>query len=299
MVDENNQPVPRVEIIFHFENGSSRTIYTDASGRFEIHGVNDSQVHLAISKPGYFRIDDRMIDLSSGNNEVSITLNHETEIQQKLEVQSSPIQIDPDTTSHQETLVQHEILNVPVASSHDLQQSLRVIPQVVADTGGRLHVAGARQGQTEVLLDGFEINDPGTGTFTSRVNVDAVREVSVETGGFGAQYSHAGGGIISLDTQSGDDRVRFGVTNFIPEISLDQGAHFGDWYPRVTFSGPLRKGKAWFSEAMTIQHTFQIKRTSRWSEYGLAMGWRQSSSFAGEPYFQEYFTGELSFQFAE
>ncbi len=258
MIDENNQPVPRVEITFHFGKGTSQTIYTDAAGRFELHGVNDSQIHMTLSKPGYFRIDDRIIDLNPGNNEVSITLNHETEIQEKLEVQSSPIQIDPDTTSHQESLVQHEILNVPVASSHDLQQSLRVMPQVVSDTSGRLHVAGARQGQTEVLLDGFEVNDPGTGAFTSKVNVDAVREVSVETGGFGAQYSHAGGGIISLDTQSGDDRVRFGVTNFIPGISLDQGLHFGDWYPRVTFSGPLRKGKAWFSEAMTIQHTFRL-----------------------------------------
>jgi hypothetical protein len=258
MIDENGLPVPRVEIILHFVRRSSRAVFSDTAGRFELLGLNESQIHLIISKPGFFRIDDRVLDLTAGSNEASITLNHETEIQEKLEVESSPVQIDPDTTSHQESLVQHEILNTPVASSHDLQQSLRVIPQVVADTNGRLHVAGARQGQTEILLDGFEINDPGTGAFTSTVNVDAVREVSVETGGFGAQYAHAGGGIISLDTQSGDDRLRFGITNFIPAISFQQGTHFGDWYPRVTFSGPLKKSKVWFSEAMTIQHTFRL-----------------------------------------
>ncbi len=191
---------------------------------------------------------------------MSLSLNHETEIQEKLEVESSPVQIDPDTTSHQESLVQHEILNIPVAASHDLQQSLRVLPHVVADPNGRLHVAGARQGQTEVLLDGFEINDPATGSFNSRVDVDAVREVTVETGGFGAEYAHAGGGIIALDTQSGDDKLRFGITNFIPGVSLQEGAHFGNWYPRATFSGPLKKGKIWFSDALTIQHSLSIVR---------------------------------------
>ena len=258
VIDEDGQPVPRVEIVHHLNGGTSQTVYSDAAGRFELQGLAESQIHLTISKPGFFRLDDRTVDLSAGSTDLSITLNHETEIEEQVEVKSAPVQIDPDTTSHEESLVQHEILNTPIPSSHDLQQSLRIIPQVVADPNGRLHVAGARQGQTEILLDGFEMNDPGTGGFTSRVNVDAVREVSVQTGGFGAQYAHAGGGIISLDTQSGDDKLRFGITNFIPGLSLREGAHFGDFYPRLTFSGPLKKGRVWFSEAMTIQHTFHL-----------------------------------------
>jgi hypothetical protein len=258
IVDEDGQPVPRVEIVLRSGSEGSRTIYTDAAGRFELHAVGSSPVHLSLSKPGFFRIDDRVLNLEPGVNEVTLTLNHETELQEELEVKSDPIQIDPDTTSHQESLVQHEIQNTPVPSSHDLQQSLKTMPQVLADVNGRLHVAGGRQGQTEVLLDGFEINDPASGNFTSRVNVDAVRTVSVETGGYGAQYSHAGAGIISLDTQAGDDHWRFGATNFIPELSLQQGVHFGNWYPRGTFSGPIKKGKAWFSEAVSIQHNFRL-----------------------------------------
>jgi hypothetical protein len=258
VIDEDGQPVPRVEIVLRSGSGSSRTIYTDTVGRFELHAVASPQVHLSLSKPGFFRIEDRVLDLEPGANEVTLTLNHETELQEELEVKSEPVQIDPDTTSHQESLVQHEILNTPVPSSHDLQQNLKTMPQVLADVNGRLHVAGGRQGQTEVLLDGFEINDPAAGNFTSRVNVDAVRTVSVETGGYGAQYSHASAGIISLDTQAGDDHWRFGATNFIPELSLQQGVHFGNWYPRGTFSGPVKKGKAWFSEALSIQHNFRL-----------------------------------------
>ena len=112
-----------------------------------------------------------------------------------------------------------------------------------------------------MLMEGFTSPEPGRdkrkfywmdlrsmtrrrAAFTSRVNVDAVREVSVETGGFGAQYAHAGGGIISLDTQSGDDRLRFGVTNFIPDVSFQQGTHFGNLYPRADFFRPAQEGQS-------------------------------------------------------
>jgi hypothetical protein len=260
VIDENGEPVPRVEVGLHFGNGGSQTIFTDTSGRFELRLGNISQVHLSLSKPGFFRIDDRVLDLAPGANEVALTLNHETELQEKVEVHSEPVQIDPDTISHQESLVQHEILNAPVPSSHDLQQYLRTIPQVVADASGRLHVAGARQGQTEVLLDGFEINDPANGNFTSRVNVDAVRAVTIETGGYGAQFAHASAGIVEIDTQSGDDRWRFGITNFIPDVSLQEGTHVGNWYPRTSISGPIKKGRAWFSDALSVQRNFRVVR---------------------------------------
>jgi len=40
----------------------------------------------------------------------------------------------------------------------------------------------------------------------------------------------------------GDDRWRFGVTNFFPGISSESGIHVNKWTPRLEFSGPLAKG---------------------------------------------------------
>ena len=279
IIDENGQPVPRVEILLRPKGGESRTLYSDATGKFEPQSFDTNQIVFTLSKPGFFRIENRAIELSPGPNDITLTLNHETELEEKVEVQSQPVQIDPDTTSHQESLVQHEIMNTPVASSHDLQQNLKTMPQVLADSSGRIHVAGGRLGQTEILLDGFEINDPTSGGFTSRMDVDTVRAVTIETGGYGAQYAHASAGIISLDTQSGDDRWRFGTTNFIPGISFQQGTHFGNWYPRATFSGPIRKGKSWFSEAATVQHTFRLLKE-------LPTGQNINSQWSGDSLFR-------------
>ena len=258
VLDEDSQPVARVEIAEANAVANVPTLYTDAAGRFVMRFPTAGHVSLNFSKPGFFRIDSKEIDLASGINEVTITLNHETEFLQSVEVHSSSEQIDPDTTSRQESLVQREIVNTPVPTDRDLQQSLTTMPQVVSDSRGTLHVAGARQGQTEILLDGFEMNNPGTGAFNTRINVDAVQDVDVQTGGYGAQYAHAGAGVLAIDTISGDDKWRFGVTNFAPGLNLQDGVHFGNWTPRITFSGPFKKGKVWFSEAVTGQRTFHV-----------------------------------------
>ncbi len=300
IVDENDQPVARVEIEFRLADGNSGAVYTDSAGNFQISAPEGSRIRLTISKPGFFRIEDRDVDVPDEASEVSITLNHETEMKENLEVQSLPVQIDPDTTSHEESMVQHEILNAPTPSSHNLQQSMSILPQVLMDSSGALHVAGARQDQTEVLLDGFEVNDPGTGAFNTRVNVDTVRDVTIQTGGYGAEYAHAGAGILLLNTQMGDDKLRFGITNFIPDVSFQQGIHFGDWYPRVTFSAPLKKGKIWFSDAMTLLHSFAYvpglpggqDTDSNWSADNLL---RLQANFTPKNIFQANFLYNWSF----
>jgi Carboxypeptidase regulatory-like domain/TonB-dependent Receptor Plug Domain len=258
VLDEDAQPVARVEIVQANAATGTEPVYTDAAGRFQIDFPAAGPVVLSFSKPGFFRMDNKQIDLTPGINEVAIPLSHETELQQNVEVHSTSTQIDPETTSHEETVVRRQMIDIPVPTDRDVQQSLTTMPQVLADASGRLHVAGARQGQTEVLLDGFEINDPGTGAFNARMNVDAVQDVSVQTGGYGAEYAHAGAGVLAIDTVTGDDRLRFGVTNFVPGLNFQSAVHFGNWYPRITFSGPFKKGKAWFSEAVTGQRTFHL-----------------------------------------
>jgi hypothetical protein len=135
---------------------------------------------------------------------------------------------------------------------------LPAIAGVVQDNSGAIHVAGGRSGDAEYLLDGFEIGDPVTGELTSRLDIDSVREVQVASGRYGAQYAHAGGAVLDLKTYVGDDRWRFGTTDFFPAVNLQQGLHLGNWYPRFNFSGPLHKGRAWFSDGVSIQHSFSL-----------------------------------------
>jgi len=56
----------------------------------------------------------------------------------------------------------------------------------------------------------------------------------------------------------GDDHFRFFATDFVPGVQDRRGIHLGNSTPRFTFSGPLRKGKAWFYEAVEGEYDFNI-----------------------------------------
>ncbi len=135
VVDEDGLPISRVEVTARWGADAAvetLTVYTDAVGEFQIPSISADKITFSLSKPGYFRVEASVLDLKAGVNDANLNLNHETELSQKVEVRSGPVQIDPNTTSHQETLVQHEVLNTPVPSSHDLQQSLFTMPNVLA-----------------------------------------------------------------------------------------------------------------------------------------------------------------------
>jgi hypothetical protein len=259
VVDEDGKPVAGLEISIRHPGQEAFLTHTDAAGLFEYAADTAGEYRLSLNKAGFFRVTDRPLELRDGVNQITFTVNHETEIHEEVQVYSSGEDIQPLDSSHADSLIAREIRDIPVQSTHDLRNSLEVLPEVVRDNSGQLHIAGGRATETQYLLDGFDIGDPVTGNLTVRVNVDSVRSAQVESGRFGAQYGNAGAGVLALDTAVGDDRWRAGATNFVPGVSAENGGiHITSWYPRLTLSGPLRKGRAWFSEALSIQRTLSL-----------------------------------------
>lgn len=258
VVDEDGKPVSLLEVRIQAPDGNIQVLHTDVAGAFEYAGSRTGEYRLSFNKAGFFRLTGQTFALKEGRNEISVTVNHESEIREEVEVYSSSDTISPTVTTNSETLLAREIRDIPVTSTHDLRSSLVTLPEVVRDSSGQLHIAGGRTGETQYLLDGFDIGDPSTGDLNVRVNVDSARAAEVESARFGAQYGRAGAGVLALDTSVGDDRWRAGATNFFPGISAERGIHLTSWYPRLALSGPIRKGRAWFSEALSVQHTLSL-----------------------------------------
>jgi hypothetical protein len=234
-----------------------RTI-TDDTGYFFVGNLRPGLYRIRIEKLGYFILENQIIELTAASGEFAFTLNHEEEVHEKVDVTVPQNSIEPTMTQSTETLTQKEIIDVPVASSHNLLQSLVAMPWVLMDNGGQLHIAGARNSDVQYLLDGIDVGDPATNEQTSRMIVEAVRTAEIQTGRFGAEYAHPGGATLDYSTREGDDRWRFNTTDFIPGINVQDGVQLGNFYPRVTFSGPILPGDLWFSESMDFLHTVAV-----------------------------------------
>lgn len=258
VVDEYGIPVADLDIAIRSGSDPNRRIQTDASGLFILDLPAAGEYRLSLNKIGYFRLEDQKILLKEGTNEYTFTVNHEFELHEQTDVYSSSESIKPQETSHSHTLIAREVRDIPVKSTYDLRSSLQVLPEIVRDNEGELHIAGGRTRETQYLLDGFDIGDPVTGNLSVRINVDSVQNIEVESGRFNTRFGDGGAGVLAIDTSSGDESWRTGATDFLPGISLKEGLELTSWYPRLTLSGPIRKGRAWFSDALCLQRTLSF-----------------------------------------
>lgn len=260
VVDEDGVPITAAKITLQIQNGKAFRAETDGAGRFVLHDLPPGDYQVETRKEGFFVLAGEVLTLHDGKNEVTLSLRHAEEVREKVQVTAQANQIDPQDTTQRETLTARDIRDIPVPNSHILQDSLIAMPEVVQDNVGGLHIAGARSGETQYLLDGFEVGDPINNTLSARLNVDAARTAEVQSGRIGAGYAHSGASVLNLETPDGDDKWRFGTTNPVPGFDIQRGPRLGNWYPRFTFSGPIERGRFWFSDAISLQHTFTLVR---------------------------------------
>ncbi|MGH9453842.1 MAG: carboxypeptidase regulatory-like domain-containing protein, partial [Terriglobia bacterium] len=219
VLDENSVPLAAAQIKLEDSSGRVYLTETDKAGRFTLRKLPTGDYKLEVRKEGFFIIANRALALHSGDNQLTLTLNHAEEVHQQIQVTAPANQIDPLDTAQRSTLTARDIRDVPVPNSHILAESLVALPEITQDNAGNLHVAGARSGETQYTLNGFDISDPTNGTLTARFNIDATQAAEVQTSGFSAGYAHSGANILSLETPDGDDKWRFGTTNPAPGIN--------------------------------------------------------------------------------
>jgi hypothetical protein len=260
VLDENGQPVAGVQVKLEGLGKQRISALTDDAGYFSVPNLAPGEYTVQMEKVDFFVLRGQTIQVSAATSDFTFTLNHIQEVREKVDVVADPNRIEPTETPQSATLTSTEFFYIPVPSSHDYQQSMVALPQIVRDNQAVLHIAGARATQSQYLMDGFEVGDPVSGTLTIPLIVDALRTAEVETGRFGAEFAHPGAAILKFETPEGDDHWRFNATDFIPGLRSEQGVRLGNYYPRITFSGPLVKGKLWFLQSFSFDHTLSIER---------------------------------------
>jgi hypothetical protein len=260
VLDENGLPVAGVQVKLEGLARGTFSALTDDAGYFSVSNLAAGAYTVEMEKVDFFVLRGQTIQVTPDSAQFTFTLNHIQEVREKVDVVADPNRIEPTETAQSATLTSTEFFYIPVPSSHDYQQSLVALPQILRDNQALLHVAGARGTQAQYLMDGFEVGDPVSGALSLPIIVDALRTAEVQTGRFGGEYAHPGAAVLKFETPDGDDHWRFNATDFIPGISVQQGVRFGNYFPRITFSGPLVKGKLWLLQSFSFDHTLNIVR---------------------------------------
>ena len=248
LIDENGVAVASARVTLASPPQPTISCQTDFSGRCPLPSLSPGRYQLHVEKAGYYAVDQPNVEIAPASL-VEVTISHQQEVRETVDVHESPLAIDPAQVSSTETISGLDILNIVYPSTNDYRNALNFIPGVVSDQSGQPHVAGAQTYQTLTQLDGFNVTQPANGQLLVRVSTDAFRSIQVEPSREPAEAGKASGGLLSLNTGIGDDHFRFFATDFIPSAQDKHGLRFDQFLPRFTFSGPIEKRRIWFYNA--------------------------------------------------
>jgi hypothetical protein len=253
VVDQNSVVIAAAQVLVQEPSQPALRIATDYAGRCTWTPRQSRLYTIRVEKPGFYQSTTTEVD--PRDKTLHIVLTREELIQQQVDVTASAPGIDTEQLSDQKALDVPEIANIPYATNIDIRGILPYTPGVIADSSGQIHVAGGETFMTLDTLDGFDIRSPVFGTFDLRLNADAVRSIDTETTRYPVQYGRATGGVVAFTTGTGDNKFRYDATDFIPSFRNQKGLRFDTFEPRFTFSGPVRRNKLWFFEAIDSQYS--------------------------------------------
>jgi Carboxypeptidase regulatory-like domain/TonB dependent receptor len=248
VIDENGVAVPDARVFLQMPSLPALRCQTDFTGRCRFPALAPGQYQLRVQKEGFYELVQPSVAITPGSN-FEVAIAHQREVREIVDVHESPPAIDPAQVAAQETISGLDVINIVYPGTQDYRNVLNFIPGVVQDQSGQPHVAGAQTYQILTLLDGFNVTQPANGQLLIRVSTDAFRNIQVEPSREPAEAGKGSGGLLSLNTGIGDDHFRFSATDFIPSIQNKHGWRFDQFLPRLTFSGPIEKGKIWFYNA--------------------------------------------------
>jgi hypothetical protein len=251
-VDENGVAVEGAQVTVTEPGQAPEHLRTDFAGvcTYALRQQNPYQLH--VEKPGYYATDASGIE--AGQSSVKVVLAHEQIVHEQVNVTASPPGIDTQEIPDQTTMNTPEIVNIPFQTSRDIRYLLPFYPGVVQDSSEQVHVAGSEAWETLYTIDGFDVRSPAEGTLDMRVSTDAVRSIDSETTRYPVEYGRATGGVLAFATGMGDNKFRFNATNFIPSYRDNNGIRIDKFVPRFTFSGPLRRDRAWWYDGVEIEY---------------------------------------------
>src|SRR5580692_8197208 len=244
------------------EIGAVRAIVTDSTGRYDAASLAVGKYEVSAEQSGFRTEVKTGITLTIGQRaEVNLMLAVGG-VKQSISVEETALQLAVTTADFSGLVGETQVKDLPL-NGRSYDQLLTLNPGVVNYTsqraggigtsnsvvGNMFSASGRRPQENLYILNGVEFtsasevnNTPG-GTSGQLLGVDAVREFSVVTDAYGAEYGKRPGAQINIVTASGTNQFHGDAYEFLRNSALDARNFFdhGDIPPfrRNVFGGSL------------------------------------------------------------
>ena len=258
VIDQDGLPLPGVTVTLTSEDliGGAQIKVTGEDGDFKFILLPPGDYHVEADLDGFVSNEvDAHVGLDR-DTQVRLTLVPADFGEEILVTAEAPV-VDVTKVSTGETY-DEEFLQLATVGTAG-RNYLSIIGAEAGSVGsGNVRVFGGVESDNVYLVDGLNTTDPLTGTFGTNFNFDAIQEVSIQTGGFEAEYGQALGGVVNLVTKSGGNNFHGALdVRYNDEDLAESGDHFdpdtdAGSQEKYSFNlgGPLSRDRIWFFASM-------------------------------------------------
>ena len=214
---------------------------TDQNGYFQIVDIPTSSYNITASFIGFKSLTKfNIIIKSAGNQSLEYILNPSYEILDEIVLKESPFKTSLETPLSTQTFSAVEIETYP-GGNNDITRVIQSLPGISPSVGGfrnDIIIRGGGPTETVYYLDGIEI--PNINHFSTQgssggpvglINVSFIKDVTLSTSSFGAEYDNALSGVLSFEQKDANTDKISG--NF----------RIGSSEAGLTFEGPINISK--------------------------------------------------------
>jgi hypothetical protein len=255
----------------NLETGAIRTLVTDAAGRYDASLLAVGKYQVTAEQTGFRTESKTGITLVLGQRaDVDLILTVGG-VQQSINVEETSLELAVTTAEFSGLVGEQQVKDLPL-NGRSYDQLLTLNPGVVNYTsqrsggtgtsnsvvGNMFSASGRRPQENLYILNGVEFtsasevnNTPG-GASGQLLGVDAVREFSIVTDAYGAEYGKRPGAQVNIVTASGTNQFHGNAYEFLRNSVLDARNPFDS--PQIpnfqrnvfggSLGGPIKKDKA-------------------------------------------------------
>ncbi|UCH10034.1 MAG: TonB-dependent receptor [Fidelibacterota bacterium] len=209
---------------------------TDNRGNFVILNVPPGTYSVRISYIGYADAVHQEVEVNVDLTTSLLVTMERTIIEgQEVIITAQEKMIRQDVTSTLAVVRQEEIDNLPIS---DFTEALTLQAGVVGE-GSQINIRGGRSNEVAYLIDGMHVQDPLLGGLATEVSNDAIKEMSLLSGTFNAEYGNSLSGVVNIITREGGEQLQGRVEYRTSQFGVKRYADLEEMRVNAFVGGPL------------------------------------------------------------
>ncbi len=194
---ESGEPLPGVNILI---KGTYKGAATNQDGRYLITNIPAGTYTVTAQMIGYAPVtQEKVTILMDLRTVIDFKLDSRVLEMDEVKITAEKPLIQRDVTATTHFVSQEEIDQLPVRS---VKEIVDIQPGVAAG-----HIRGGRNSEVLYLVDGLPISEAIEGKVGSELPMSSIIDMTVQTGGFAAEYGNAMSGVVNIITRDGAEKT--------------------------------------------------------------------------------------------